>query len=85
MEIYYSPRFEREYKKIPKLIKLEAEKAETLFRKDPFDQNLKTHKLHGKLKEFWSFGINNKHRIVFEFVSENIVWFHSIGDHSVYD
>lgn len=85
MQIYYSTKFKREYKKLPKEIKLLAEAKEQIFRKKPFDTRLDTHKLHGRLKEFWVFSVDGKYRIIFEFVDKNIVWFHSVGDHSIYD
>ena len=85
MQIYYSTKFKREYKKLPKPVKILAEEKEQIFRDDPFDARLDTHKLHGRLKEFWSFSIDNKFRIIFEFAGKDIVWFHSTGDHSIYD
>ena len=84
MKIYYSSKFEREYKKLPKEIKKLAEKKEVIFRKNPFDPQLNTHKLHGRFKEYWVFSIDDKNRIIFEFAEKNIIWFHSVGDHSIY-
>jgi len=84
MKIYYSSKFAREYKKLSLTIKKKAEKQEKIFRQNPFDSKLKTHKLSGSLKDFWAFSIDTKHRIVFEFVDEKNIWFHSVGDHSVY-
>ena len=84
MQIAYSSKFSREYKKLPKEIKLLAEKRETIFRKNPFEPILATHKLHGRLKDFWSFSIGFKYRIIFEFAEKNTVHFHSVGDHDVY-
>lgn len=85
MRIYYSTKFKREYKKLPKPVKVLAEEKEQIFRDDPFDVRLDTHKLHGRLKEFWSFSIDNRFRIIFEFAKKDVVWFHSAGDHSIYD
>lgn len=84
MRIYYSSKFEREYKKLPKEIKKIAEEKEATFRKLPFDSKLNTHKLHGRLKEYWVFSVNEKYRIIFEFAKKDAIWFHSIGDHSIY-
>ncbi len=84
MRIYYSSKFEREYVKLSKYIKALAEEKENIFRKNPFDSRLHTHKLYGRLKEYWAFSIDEKYRIVFEFVRKDMIWFHSIGDHSVY-
>ncbi|MBI2122371.1 MAG: type II toxin-antitoxin system mRNA interferase toxin, RelE/StbE family [Candidatus Sungbacteria bacterium] len=85
MQIYYSSKFEREYKKLPRHIKDLAEEKEKIFRNNPFDSRLDTHKLNGRLKEFWAFSTDQKYRIIFEFTEKDIVWFHSIGDHSIYD
>jgi len=84
MEIIYSSRFARDYKKLPLNIKRLAEKKELIFRKNPFDSRLKTHKLKGALSGFFSFSINQKYRIIFEIVDSNTIWFHSVGDHVIY-
>lgn len=84
MKIYYSSKFAKEYKKLPLKIKKLAEKKEKLFRQDPFHPQLKTHKLTGKLKDFWAFSIDFEYRIIFEFASKDIVWFHSAGTHGIY-
>ncbi len=85
MEIVYTSKFAREYKKLPDEVKDIAEKSEALFRKNPFDLKLKTHKLKGSLEGFFSFSIGYKYRIIFEFSkSKKRVYFHSVGDHDVY-
>lgn len=83
MKIIYSPRFAKEYKQLPIKIKLQAEKKEGIFRKDPFTSSLKTHKLTGKLKEFYSFSVNYQYRIVFHLEDETVV-FDNIGTHEIY-
>lgn len=84
MKIVYSPKFRREYKKLPLEVKLLAEDREPLFRQNPFQLILKTHKLGGKLKDFWAFSIDYKYRIIFEFRENNTVHFHSVGNHDIY-
>lgn len=84
MQIYYTSRFASSYKKLPESLKLQAELKEKLFRKNPFDPILKTHKLTGKLKDFWSFSIDRKYRIIFEFIKKNEVVFHIAGTHDIY-
>lgn len=84
MKIYYSSKFAKEYKRLPKRIKLKAEKQEELFREDPHDPALKTHKLTGKLREYWAFSIDYQYRIIFEFRDKNVIWFHSVGTHGIY-
>ncbi len=84
MQIYYSSKFEREYRRLPNRIKIIAEEKERLFGGDVFDPMLDTHKLGGRLKGFWAFSIDQKYRIIFEFAKSDIIWFHSVGDHSIY-
>jgi mRNA-degrading endonuclease YafQ of YafQ-DinJ toxin-antitoxin module len=84
MNIIYSPRFARDYKKLPDNIKDVAEENEIVFRKNPFDQRLKTHKLKGRLSGFLSFSIGHRHRIIFEFSQDGkTAYFHLVGDHDV--
>lgn len=85
MKIFYSNSFAKKYKKLPGSIKDIAEKKEKLFRKDPFDPELKTHKLHGRLSSFWAFSINIEYRIIFEFVDKDLIHFHIVGKHDIYD
>ncbi|MEK7629816.1 MAG: type II toxin-antitoxin system mRNA interferase toxin, RelE/StbE family [Patescibacteria group bacterium] len=84
MKIIYSSKFVREYKKIPRHIKTIAEKREKIFRENPFNDQLDTHKLHGRLRDFWSFSIGSKYRIIFELGDRGITYFHSVGNHDVY-
>jgi len=83
MIIRYSGRFNRAYKKLPYEIKTKAEKREQLFRDNPFHAFLNTHKLHGKLKDQWSFSIDNKYRILFEFDGADVI-FLDVGAHELY-
>lgn len=85
MIIKYTSKFNREYRKLSERIKDIAEEKEKIFRKNPYDQKLKIHKLKGKFKDFWSFSIDFKYRIVFEFSNDKkIAYFYSVGDHDVY-
>ncbi|MFA6099386.1 MAG: type II toxin-antitoxin system mRNA interferase toxin, RelE/StbE family [Patescibacteria group bacterium] len=85
MEIVYSSQFAREYKKLSDSIKDNAEKQEIIFRDNPTDPRLKTHKLKGRLRGFLSFSIGFRYRIIFEFSKDKKrVYFHSVGDHDVY-
>lgn len=84
MQIVYSPQFKREYERLPEDLKLKTEEKELIFRKNPFDERLKTHKLAGRIADLWSFSIDYRYRIIFEFTNEKIIIFHVIGDHSIY-
>ena len=84
MKIYYSSKFEKEYQALSKEIKEKATMREKIFRRDPFDQRLKTHKLKGILSGFWAFSIDYQYRIIFEFRDKKTAWFHSVGTHEIY-
>ena len=84
MEIEYSPRFQKRFKKLPKEVQEKAIICERLFRKNPFDPKLKTHKLHGTLKEYWAFSISYEYRIGFTFLTGQVARFHDIGTHDIY-
>ncbi len=83
MKIRFSARFKRHYKKLPLEVKLKAEQRENLFRANPFNVQLNTHKLHGKLKNQWSFSVDNTHRVLFEFDGSDVI-FLDVGDHALY-
>jgi len=85
MKIIYTSKFAQEYKKLPGGIKDVAEGKEKIFRKNPFDPKLKTHKLKGRLSNFLSFSIGRKYRIIFELTKDRkTAYFYSVGDHAIY-
>lgn len=84
MIIIHSPRFIRQYKKLSLEVVERFEGKEDILRTDPFNQSLKTHKLHGELSEFWAFSVDYRIRVIFEFQDQNTIIFHDIGDHDVY-
>ena len=83
-EILYTPTFKRAFRRLSKNIQDEAARKEKLFRKDVFDPTLKTHKLKGKFKNYYSFSISYSYRIVFRFIHKDKVLFVDCGDHSIY-
>jgi mRNA-degrading endonuclease YafQ of YafQ-DinJ toxin-antitoxin module len=84
MKINVSPRFEKNYKRLPKRIKEKAKEKEAIFRDNPFDSRLKTHKLQGKQRDSWALWINDSYRIKFIFISDDEVLFFNIGTHGIY-
>ena len=84
IKIAYSPAFARAYKKQiknqPELQRLFSERV-ALFIQDPYHTQLRTHKLKGILKNFYSFSVDYDLRVIFYFASENEVIFENIGNH----
>ena len=83
-EITFSKSFKRAFKKrVAGNIEREErfwEKLE-LFKNNPFEATLKTHKLSGKLKDYWSFSVEYDLRVIFYFVDSESVVFIDIGTH----
>lgn len=81
---YTTPQFESDFLKIPEKIKLKACKKIKLFEKDCFNRTLKTHKLKGIIKHFWSFSIDDNYRVIFRFLHNQEVIYYRIGLHKIY-
>ena len=83
-KILRSSHFERAFVKLPESLIREVARREAIFRKNPFDPLLKTHKLKGEHRDLWSFSIAYRYRIVFRFLDDNMAYFIDVGDHSIY-
>lgn len=84
MEVSFSSAFKRAFKKrIKGNTDLEGKFWQKLeqFTVDPYDPSLKTHKLSGKLKEYWSFSVDYDERVLFYFTEDEKAVFVDIGSH----
>ncbi len=52
-----------------------------VFKNNPFESQLKSHKLSGKLKDYWSFSIEFDLRVIFYFAEEEKIVFIDVGTH----
>ena len=84
IKIYPTSHFVKAYKKLPGNIKARAKQQERKFLSDPLDTSIRTHKLKGELKGFWSYSINYQYRILFRFLRGNEVVYYDIGTHEIY-
>lgn len=82
--IEYSTKYTRSFKKLPDTIKHEAREKEKLFRQNPFDSRLETHKLHGEFADYWAYSVDRKNRVIFRFIDSSGVLFFDIGPHPIY-
>jgi addiction module RelE/StbE family toxin len=84
MEVSFSSSFKRAYKKRikgnPDLESRFWQKLEQ-FTIEPFAPTLKTHKLSGKLRDFWSLSIDYDARVLFYFTEDEKAVFVDIGSH----
>ncbi len=84
IRIGYSKSFIRKYKKLDKELQQEVKSAIELLKEPKNHQNLKVHKLHGKLGSYYGFSVNYRIRIVFDYLEQNTVVLHSVDDHDIY-
>lgn len=86
IEILFKPSFIKQMNKLEKELAEEViEKIELL--KNPVNHvQLKVHKLHGRLSSFFSFSVNYKVRVVFEYTSKDKkqVVLLVVDDHDLY-
>ena len=84
-QIFFSSSFKRAFKKRIKGQKDLEEKfwrRVEIFKTNPRDPRLQTHKLSGELREHWSFTVEYDLRVVFQFASANVAVFQDIGTHN---
>ncbi len=81
--IYYPLSFSKKLKKFSGAEKIVIQKRLKIFMDNPFNPQLKTHKLTGKLTNYWSFSITYHLRIMFEFMDKESVGLVD-GTHEIY-
>ena len=84
LQIMYAPHFVRQFKRLPTELQNEAIEKIEILRHTSNHTSLKVHKLHGRFSRCFSFSVNFKTRIVFEYVSKKEVALLAIGDHRIY-
>lgn len=83
MKIAYHPSFIRQFKKLPLDLQVEIKEKIEIFRQEPYHPSLKTHKLHGRLREYHSFSVNYAYRIIFRLPNDEAL-FLEVGTHDLY-
>jgi len=82
--LFYSPIFLKEAKKLPPEVLAVFKKKEAIFRLNPLHPSLRLHQLHGVLKELWSISLNKNYRAIFKRQKNGDILFVSIGKHDIY-
>ena len=82
--VYPATHFIKAYKSLQENIKLSAKHRESMFKANPFNPVLRTHKLKGKLKNYWPYSIDFQYRIIFRFIDHETVIYYDIGTHDIY-
>ncbi len=84
IEFIWDSGFKRSYKKkifLDNDLKIKFTEKIKQFSNNPFDPQLKTHKLSGVLKNCWAFSIDYETRVIFKFLDSNKVLLIDIGTH----
>ncbi len=84
MEVCFKPTFVRQFKILEEDLQEEVIEKIELFKNLKKHEQLKVHKLKGRLKDRYSFSVNYKIRIVFQYLSKGKVVLLAIGSHDVY-
>jgi len=83
MQIEYSKKFIKEFKKCPVNVKINFKARLEMFINDQYSSILNNHPLIGELKNYRSINITGDWRAIFEEIDdEQIVYFVVIGTHS---
>ena len=83
-QVHFAPRFFKSFEKLPRSIQELTMKKDKLFRENPFDTRLHTHKLKGELAGTLSYYVNRTYRVLFRFIKTDEVLYYDIETHEVY-
>ena len=84
INLVWGSSFRRAYRKVTEAnpnLKPKIAQALERFVDNPFHPSLRTHKLSGKLKDFWAFVVEYDCRIVFQFLDSEYIVLIDIGKH----
>ena len=80
----WSSRFKKAFRKLSLEVQGKALDVLRLLGEDLFHSQLKTHKLHGKLRGVYALSVDFSYRILFRPVGDHVFEMYDIGDHEIY-
>ena len=83
MEVLFTARFLRSFKKLPIDIQDDCYRAIDIFKKQANLEKIKFHKLHGKMSGLYSFSVNFSFRVIVK-KEKKTLYFMDIGSHTLY-
>ncbi len=85
--IKYDTTFEKKFEKYKNKLtedeKYKLRKKLEIFSRDIFDKRLRTHKLKGRLSDYYAFSITYYDRMVFKVLDDEGIYFIEIGSHDI--
>ncbi len=85
MNVAYKPSFVRQFNALESALQEEVIEKIEQFKKRQNHKQLRVHKLKGRLTHCFSFSVNYRYRIIFEYESTDTAVLLGVGDHSIYD
>ncbi len=82
MVIRYSPKFIKQYRKLPAKPQDQFDDRLRLFRTDPTAPSLRLHPLKGRYQGYWSISVSGDLRAIYLERGEEVIIFAFIGTHS---
>lgn len=82
--VRYTARFLKSAGRLEKRIAEKLAERDRLFRKNPFDSILDTHKLHGRWKGYWAYSVDYRYRVIFIFGDIKTATYYDVGPHPIY-
>jgi len=82
MTIQYTPKFKKQYKKLPAKFQRLFNERLLLFIKDPTNPILRVHPLKGKYGGYWSMNVGGDLRAIYFKRGDELIIFALIGTHS---
>jgi addiction module RelE/StbE family toxin len=82
MQISYSNKFKKQYKKFPPKLQQQTKARIELWQEQPNHPLLRLHRLEGKLSNFYSINITGDIRALYEVIGKEVVIYQFIGTHS---
>jgi len=82
MQIKFSKKFQKDYRKLPNKLQKQTKIRVRLFAEDRTHPQLNNHGLHGTQKGFWSINISGDARAIYEWTGVDSALFIKLGTHS---
>lgn len=82
MQVYFTERFRKKFKKLPAKIQAQFERRLNVFIKNSSDPFLKVHPLKGSLMGYRAFSVTGDYRVIYQIMSKESVKLIDIGTHS---
>ena len=82
MIIQYTPKFKKQYQKLPQKFQQQFDNRLRLFLTDPTHPQLRVHPLKGSFSGYWSINISGDLRALYLKRGDEVIIFALIGSHS---